>query len=228
MISHKHKVIFIHIPKCAGTSITELLFKDVKLDWKKPNYDIHYGWCPERKIHMQHATPEQMINLGLINEETWNRYFKFTIIRNPWSRALSDYLWIQKDRNVKGKFKDYIKRKGDFLKILNDQTDCYYRGDHLNSQTSYLKNRNLNRINKIIRFENLSNEIPELLSTLGFENNNIPHKNPGKKKYKHYSEFFSQKNKKLVEIKFREDILNLNYSFEDRRSLIHFIKNWYA
>ena len=80
------------------------MFDNPKLDWKEPNYDLLYGWCPERKIHLKHATSNQLLDLGLISKEIWEEYFKFAFIRNPYDRAYSDFLWIQNDRNIKGKY----------------------------------------------------------------------------------------------------------------------------
>src|SRR5690606_31345973 len=114
MISHKLKIIFIHIPKCAGSSVKDYYFNKPKLDWRQPNYELLYGWCPKRRIHLQHATPKELIETELIPKEIWDSYFKFAFVRNPWDRAYSDYLWIQKDRNVKGDFKDYIKGLGEY------------------------------------------------------------------------------------------------------------------
>ncbi len=37
MISHKHKYIFIHIPKCGGTSVELALLKNEGVDFK--NYE---------------------------------------------------------------------------------------------------------------------------------------------------------------------------------------------
>ena len=67
MISHDHKCIFIHIPKTAGSSINKFYFNAKQLDWTTPNYDILYGWCPDRKLHLQHATPIQLLQTGLIS-----------------------------------------------------------------------------------------------------------------------------------------------------------------
>jgi hypothetical protein len=228
MISHKHKCIFIHIPKCAGTSITNLFFKENDLDWRKPNYKIHYGWCPERKIHMQHATPKQMIDLDLLDVSTWNKYYKFTIVRNPWSRSLSDYMWLKKTKKIEDTFENYLTRNGKFYSVLRDQSNINYRGDHLNTQSSYLETDNFDSINQIIRFENMKFRIPILLNQLGFRNLNIPHSNRSKNKYNHYSEFYNRKKMKLVKETFIDDITKLGYKFEDKRNLFHVFKNWYA
>src|SRR5690606_31521690 len=109
--------IFIHIPKCAGSSMRDFYFDTPNLDWRTPNYELLYGWCPKRRIHLQHATPKELIETGLISQEEWNSYFKFAFVRNPWDRAYSDYLWIQKDRRVKGSFFNYLNGIGEFESI---------------------------------------------------------------------------------------------------------------
>lgn len=99
-------------------SITKFLLKDDDIFWNKPNYKVLYGWCPERKFFMQHATARQLLETKLITEEQWNTYFKFSFVRNPWDRAISDYYWLQKDQNIRGSFKQYLFKEGVFKKIF--------------------------------------------------------------------------------------------------------------
>ena len=68
-ISHKHKLIFVHNPKCAGTSII--------------NYFDMEDWGH------QHA-----VNLKEKYSEYWDEYKKFVVIRNPWDRFYSCYRYI--------------------------------------------------------------------------------------------------------------------------------------
>ena len=137
MISHKHKCIFIHIPKTAGTSINTFFFPNVRFYQDIPNYDVLFGWCPIRKIHLQHATGAQLIETGLVSEQNWEEYFKFSFVRNPWDRAYSDFTWIQEFSGVQGRFEDYIGKKGSFQKILNDSSDHHFLGDHLLPQSEF-------------------------------------------------------------------------------------------
>jgi hypothetical protein len=177
---------------------------------------------------MQHATPKQMIDLDLLDVSTWNKYYKFTIVRNPWSRSLSDYMWLKKTKKIEDTFENYLTRNGKFYSVLRDQSNINYRGDHLNTQSSYLETDNFDSINQIIRFENMKFRIPILLNQLGFRNLNIPHSNRSKNKYNHYSEFYNRKKMKLVKETFIDDITKLGYKFEDKRNLFHVFKNWYA
>ena len=86
-ISHSFKAIFIHIPKNAGQSIE----KTLEMYGGKPE-DTLWGRVQNRYV-LQHLTAAQLIQTQLIPEETWNTYFKFAVVRNPWSKAVSEYNW---------------------------------------------------------------------------------------------------------------------------------------
>jgi hypothetical protein len=227
MISHKYKIIFIHIPKCAGSSISDFYFDQPKLDWRTPNYNLLYGWCPERKIHMQHATPKELLETELIDKDIWKSYFKFAFVRNPWDRAYSDYLWLQKDRNIRGGFKDYLHARGCFKTVLNDRSEKGYRGDHLTTQSEYVADANY-PLDFIGRFENLHQDISLLNSKLNIEKPfNMHAKNNTKNKLSHYSKFYTNSNKQLVEEVYHNDIKTLNYNFEDVRTGLSFFKSFF-
>ena len=219
MILHQHKLIFIHIPKCAGSSIRDHFFNKPSLDWKEANYELLYGWCPKRRIHLQHATSKQLLESGLISKKTWNEYFKFTIVRNPFDRAYSDYLWIQKDRNIQGSFEDYILKQGQFKKFLVRNDNMSYRGDHLFEQTSFFDvEEGPYKMDFVGRFECLEDVVKKVSNKIGFSEPFKSHAKKNKKRKNHYSLFYNAKRKKLVETVFKNDLELLEYSFENRSS----------
>jgi len=81
LISHKHKFIFIHIQKTAGTSISSVL---------KP-------FCEESYPSIKHWSASRIKEK--FGPDIWNEYFKFTFIRNPYERLLSWYYMINKFRD---------------------------------------------------------------------------------------------------------------------------------
>tara|TARA_A100000164_G_scaffold339938_1_gene335377 strand:- start:228 stop:815 length:588 start_codon:yes stop_codon:yes gene_type:complete len=90
MISDKHKIIFIHIPRTSGTSI-ESAFKF--------NMD---------KVGGKHLKASEIKrNIG---NDKWNNYFKFSIVRNPWERFVSMYSmpFLRKINRLSGKSIDYF------------------------------------------------------------------------------------------------------------------------
>jgi hypothetical protein len=74
MILPDKKIIFIHIPRTGGTSVEKYF-----------NFKYEAGWKPKTA---QHLTLQEYSE----HYDTDN-YFKFTIVRNPWDRLMSWYLW---------------------------------------------------------------------------------------------------------------------------------------
>ena len=216
MISHEHKCIFIHIPKTAGTSVNEFFHPGIKFKVSQPDYKRLFGWCPKRKLHMQHATSKQLLETALVTEAQWNTYFKFTFVRNPWDRSYSDYLWIQKYASIKGSFNDYLNRTNEFASILNDNSNYDYLGDHLLNQTDFFDFEGKYKPNFIGRFENFETDIALVLKQLEIEEKFGLHKNKSIR-HSHYSNFYTKSRMEKVRHIYEKDITLLKYSFEDRR-----------
>lgn len=220
MISHQHKCIFIHIPKCAGTSVKYFLFPDQKIDWFEANYDVVHGWCPERKFFMQHATARQLLDTELITKEQWETYFKFTFVRNPWDRAISDYFWLQNDRSIKDSFGNYLDKAGKFEGVLTEKGETYYRGDHLTQQSEFFEETGTYAVDYMGRFENFESDIRHIVSKLNIRKDFDSHINAAKKKRKHYSRYYSDAMIQKVKQLYETDIERFGYHFEDKRRFL--------
>lgn len=87
-ICHKLKFIFIHVPKCAGTSISEAL--------TAAGADLEYNGratARQREIFRQvwlHHIPAEIMYHHL-SPEIWRSYYKFSFVRNPWDWLVSVY-----------------------------------------------------------------------------------------------------------------------------------------
>lgn len=225
MIFHKHKLIFIHIPKCAGSSVSRFYAEGKKFNWEEPNYEYLYGWCPERKIHLQHATAKQLLDTSLIDKDIWDNYLKFTIIRNPWDRAYSDYIWLMKDRKIKGSFKSYLKKSGEFKETLTNDNSKNYRGDHLIPQSDFFTYTGKYSIDCIFRFEKLNQSLQVINHKLNIAKDFLIHEKKNDNKPNHYSYFYTKSKKNLVDSIFYEDIKKLGYQFEDKKKGLMILKN---
>jgi hypothetical protein len=78
MILPDKKIIFIHIPRTGGSSVEKYF-----------NFKFSSDWKPKTA---QHLTLEEYSN-----HYDLDKYFKFTIVRNPWDRLISWYLWSYAD-----------------------------------------------------------------------------------------------------------------------------------
>ncbi len=76
-ISHEHKAIFCHIPRCGGTSIEEVLE-----DWKRIDHTPLGRVFFEQYPHVFCGTGDYVYDLDL-------DYFVFTVVRNPYDRYIS-------------------------------------------------------------------------------------------------------------------------------------------
>ena len=91
MISLQHKVIFIHIPKCAGQSIEETFLNDIGLDWENSRY--LFGcfkkppeWnnlLPERLAHL---TAKEVVDFNFLPFKQFQEFYKFAVVRDPIDR----------------------------------------------------------------------------------------------------------------------------------------------
>ena len=75
MIDLERKILFVHIPKCAGTFIENNLTPDI--DWHEKG---------EKHFSMQRC-------VDVYGEENVRECFRFTVVRNPFTRLLSFYLY---------------------------------------------------------------------------------------------------------------------------------------
>lgn len=212
MILHRHKIIFIHIPKTGGTSI-EKLFGVSPFNPIEPNYEYLVGWCPVRKFYMQHATPRELIETNLISPEIFKEYTKIAIVRNTYSRLVSDYFWHQ----------NLIKEKGNFLKYLLNfrpfkQRNCKSKGtpldysSHIKSQLDYLSINGRIVIDEVFDFEKIGEIIKHLSQKYNIKIDQNLHEKKGKYKtsYKSYYNLFS---KLIVKIKYRKEINYFDFKF---------------
>jgi chondroitin 4-sulfotransferase 11 len=89
MICHKHKCIFIHIPKTAGTSI-EKIFESNGNEYKQS--EKHLLAQDSKRRYRRH----------------WKDYVKFSIVRNPWARLYSVWYNYRDSGKTKLELSEFI------------------------------------------------------------------------------------------------------------------------
>lgn len=226
MISHEHRCIFIHIPKCAGTSIEAALGH---LDGRTGR-----GLQDHRGIRMLEqplarpvaiSTPSNARevvrrlvrplrrqrndrNRLRLTRHQYESYFKFTIVRNPWARAVSAYDNVMRDATHRSRhglvaavpFAEYLRRfagqrmltpQMDFIRDFSGKVPLDFIG----------------------RFENLAADFAKACQLMGLrEEVELPHalRAPSATNYR---ERYDDASRELIRRTYREEVALFGYDF---------------
>ena len=223
MISHHHKCIFIHIPKTAGQSIEHVFLNLLGLNWEtraplllRANDKKEIG--PPRLAHLK---AHEYVKFNYISDDLFHSYFKFSFVRNPWSRLVSIYNY-RRCYQIHS-FKSFVTRH---LKSKIWKKEHWFVGPQY--EFIYDKDENL-LVDYIGKFENLQIDFEHVCKKINLEKIILPHINKSKKynfllqllnrkhiKFKHYSEYYDNETKQVVADLYKEDIERFSYTFEYR------------
>ena len=196
MISHSLKCIFVHIPKCAGSSVNQQL----KLK------SIGFSGHAPASCHSEYLKD----------------YFSFTFVRNPYDRIASAYKYFQalkeghrwyKRNSIisnaanKMSFKEFVHHITDFMKLMKREEGSFESGIHF-QPFSYFLDKPIDYIGKT---ETLNRDYIRISRKL-----NIPIK-PLRKinttNALNYQELYIEQTKDIVYNIYKEDIEKYNYEF---------------
>jgi hypothetical protein len=194
-ISDKYKLIFVHIPKTAGTSIEKMIeIRNNKLDL----------WSTSIPI-LQHLVPKDLKKY--IDDNKWNTYYKFTVVRNPFDRLVSDYKWMLTQNLFKKKqtFNEFVKLVENV--VINNQYHNHELYDHFKPQYLYFEDI---EYDYICKFETLVEDI-KVIQKASNNNNKLPYLN--KTKHDNYKIYYNTETKNIVEKLYYKDLEKFNYKF---------------
>ena len=118
----KQEVIFIHIPKTGGSSISKALRQCQNFE-KVPSVQT-YSWENfSRKIRgipkpARHPYASQI--KSIMTAKRWNSSFSFAFVRNPWDLMVSTYMFLSQKGSSYAKLEKYseqIKKNGQFFRV---------------------------------------------------------------------------------------------------------------
>ena len=196
VVCYSKKCIFIHIPKTAGTSIEQFI-KD------KDRNDIHYlGVRNGRSMH--HYT---VFDLKKELPVLFDKYYKFSIVRNPYDRLLSEYYWTP----IPGVGYKSGKNKAEFLNYVSNvvKKRLYYDNiynEHFIPQHMFIYNKKL-LVDHLFRYEDLDFVANYLKKKL-----DIISEFPILNKSKFKKEDWNERQKERIFKLYHSDFILFNYS----------------
>lgn len=183
---------FIHIPKTGGSSINAWLNENVNGKFYH-DADSH-GTAGMRR----HLTYQQVAQLSV--EDNRDMGFTFTVVRNPWSRAVSSYLhWLRLDKTGQKntlKFDQFISLPP--LGTAFFEPQITYIGD----------------CDYIMEFDTLEEDF-KLIKKMYKKRKNLRHINAAKNR-DHYSAYYGETSRKIIAQRYEEDIDFFKYTFKSK------------
>lgn len=182
MQSEKYKVIFIHIPKTGGTSIEKVFNPGIG--------SSHMKMCDYENI---------------------DKYYKFTVVRNPWERIWSMYHYFKSGGN-KDSFNQSI-REGmpeTFEKFCLEYIEpkkCFFGLSWLDPQIDFIKVNGKIEIDCVIKYENLLGEFEQIREKYGLEPLGHHRRNPSKPDSSKMNDLC----KKIIYEAYTEDFVSFEY-----------------
>lgn len=210
MICHDKKIIFIHIPKTGGTSVARLLGGHGIMLQGEKNYE---------SVYFKHALASDVRRMM---GDQFDCYQRLTIVRNPWDWVVSNYEFNRglhrpftagTRYRVSGMVPDRFKDQS-FDDWLHWWTEELQPSQHrlISAENGQLL------VNKVYRFEQIEKCLQDIRRRVyGWALKPLPHamRLKGKRKRKHYAEYYNAGTIKLVEKYFAVDIERFGYSYGD-------------
>lgn len=162
-------------------------------------FDLALALYKRKRIAFYNHIPAREIK-NLVSEDVWNNYYKFTIERNPYDKAISMYYWV----STQEKFDSL----SDFL-LQGKAAAC--RGFELYTIGG------IPAVDKIYQFEDMNFFLDHLSQKLKLkEKLQLPAKKTKsvhRKDKRHYREILTPEEAKWISIIFAREIALMNYEF---------------
>lgn len=203
-------LLFVRIPKNASTSVFQHLGEKNAVYREKDKLIKNLS----KPLYMgifdpTHATPKEIIEV--IPDA--NDFLSFAIVRNPWDRMVSMYLFAQRKRLWWVMGMQHAPSFEDFCELtfqkFNSKSPSFFPSI---PQSRWLSGGF--NVKEILRFESLQENFNSFLIKHGITDiaPDLPILNSGKRK-DDYRDFFTKRSGQIVEIVYDEDIKAFNYSF---------------
>lgn len=192
----REDVIFVHIKKTGGTSIR----------WALPFEEIDIARS------LKHYTVRHIIRS--VGRSAWDKAFTFSFVRNPWTRLVSLYRYLQRENNhtVEGlDFRVYIR------KVMEDNLIGWPLNlpaglpqvDWLRDDLGHIK------LSFVGHQETLAQDMLTLASQLNLGAIDLPHLNPTKSlSIQNALDLYSPEMKSMVLALYEEDFDTFGYPLE--------------
>lgn len=215
IVSRGRRYIFVHVPKTGGTALT------LALEARAMKDDILIGDTPKARARRgrlkgvksagrlwKHSTLADIS--GLVSDEEIAGFFTFTLVRNPWDRAVSYYHWLRAQSFVHPAVG--LAKAHDFAGFLaHPQTQAslaaWPYGAYLRDRTG------VERASLFARLENPAEDLAPFEAHLGFRLTPLPRTNESGRQ-RDWRPYYDAATAELLGQLCADDIARFGYRFD--------------
>lgn len=213
IVSPGRRYIFVHIPKTGGTSLSlaleERAHKDDILIGDTPKAQKRKGRIKKLSARgrlWKHATLADID--GVLTPDQISEMLCFTIVRNPWDRAVSYYHWLQAQQFNHTAVQ--IAQSTDFAGFLQHPHTQFSLRDW--PYARYMRDVTGVEHGLFLRLEQLQQDLAPVCDHLGFD---IPLPHVNRSQRGAYQSYYTPELRDLLGQICTEDVKRFGYQFED-------------
>lgn len=206
MYSAEINCLFIHLPKVAGNSIMQ---------------SLGTKWEDHKDLHRYREE---------LGAESLEKLFKFTFVRNPWDRILSEYNFQRKKHQRADTVRLFLDKEDGSARSFSEWVEYAFShpDDHHTKQWGGKTSDHVHRMSPQVdwisldskigvdfvgRLENLKEDFNTICDRLELPRRKLRRKN--RKFHWHYSRYYDDATQKLVTDYYQRDIDTFGYRFGD-------------
>lgn len=207
MISRRHHCIFVHIPRTGGSSIENVIWPgergaaDLWMGFVRPHHNKHQTGGLQH-LYARHIRQE-------VGEETFQDFFKFAFVRNPWDKLVSLFA--------------YLGRRPDLREFMSvpegtpfaDFIELAAQSGHVQAapQVDFIYSEDGEPLADFIgRFERLAEDAATVFARIGLEEAILPAANASARS-RDYRAYYDDATAQRVADLYARDIERFNYRF---------------
>ena len=244
-INHDLKAIFFHIPKTAGSYIANVLdnkygfnnymsmlrpdfhkFNEFNKEQYEEEKDIYKVFPYKNRlfgINNYYSDSPELLEMMCLDEGKWEECFKFTFVRDPYSRFISGWNFILGNPHMSKNIHDNEEyhRCEDLQYCINhidEFSDIAYNHIFLPQWDHVINKDGINDINFIGKQETIEADLAIVLNKLGITeitHNKEKKVNKNKVDYVPYKNYYTQEILDFVNKQFDKDFVEFGYKKYD-------------
>ncbi|MEC7765216.1 MAG: sulfotransferase family 2 domain-containing protein [Pseudomonadota bacterium] len=174
MISHRHRTIFVHIPKCGGQSVEQAFLDDLGLSWGQ-RAPLMLGRNPSKGVgppRLAHLSARDYTRHHYVTDQMWADYFTFTVVRDPVARAVSMFNHLRPVDSLPEFLHDWLPEQ--FTRAPDDRNAKFH---FVRPQVDFLAGDDGTLLpDRVFHLETLGRDWPEVQSAAKLKAP-LPHRN---------------------------------------------------